>query len=466
MGTRETGSLVTDREEHVEHQHTAAAPQRGEAHDRPTRVRYQMLGLILIATVINYIDRINISVVAPFMSKDLGLDKLSMGLIFSAFAWTYAFALIPGGYIADRFGSRIGYGASLISWSVATAFQGLAGGFASLFGLRLAVGLMELPAFPANARAVTMWFPMQERGLATSVYVMGQYIGTALFSGALLWVASEFGWRWVFYITGGVGIAFGIVWFFLYRDPSECRRVSPAELSYIQDNGGLVSNKESKAFTFASILNLLRYRQIVALCIGKYCSSSALYFFLTWFPTYLVEERKMTMIKVGFFAAMPYIGATAGILLAGAISDWLIRRGVSMSAARKAPLVVGSLMGTSILLANVVQSDAAAIAILTCAFFAQGVSATSWAAVSEIAPRQYIGLTSGITSLSANLAGIVTPIVIGYIVHITGSFAWAINFVGLMAVIGALSYSLLLGRIHRIVVEELVAIPPGRPAHA
>lgn len=421
---------------------------------KPTRARYLMLALVLIATVISYIARINISIVAPFMTKELGIDKVSMGFIFSAFAWTYAFALIPGGYIADRFGSRIAYAGSLILWSVATALQGLSVGFYSLFGFRLTVGVAESPAFPANARAVTMWFPARERGLATSIYVCGQYLGTALFSGLLLWMGTTLGWRAVFLTTGIVGVVFGFIWYAVYRDPLQCKRANAAEIAYIQAGGGLVSSQKHAHFDLRTIWTLLQYRQITALCMGKFCSSTSLYFFLTWFPTYLIEQRHMAFVKAGIFTTLPFIGATIGVLGAGWFSDMLIRRGVSMSSARKTPLVVGTLLGTSIVLVNFVASDLACIAILTTAFFAQGISSTSWAAASEAAPSQYIGLTMGITSLSANLAGIVSPIVIGYIVHVTGSFAWAMNFVGLMALIGALSYSLVLGRLHRIVIFD------------
>jgi len=417
----------------------------------PTRRRWFMLSLLLIATIINYIDRVNISIAAPFMAKDLGLDKIEMGLIFSAFAWTYALALVPAGFIADRFGSRLTYGVSLISWSTATVLQGFATGFASLFGLRLAVGAMEAPAFPANSRAVTVWFPARERGMASSIYVCGQYLGTALFTGALLWLATTFDWRHVFYSTGILGIVFGVIWLFLYRDPLNCKKVSPQELKYIENGGGLVkSSQERTKFNWRQIAELFSYRQVWAICIGKFASTSALYFFLTWFPTYLIEERKLTMIKAGIFAVLPFIGATIGILLAGFISDMLIRRGYSMSFARKLPLVVGSMLGMSIVLVNFTDSNVFCIAILTVAFFAQGIASSSWAAVSEIAPKQLIGLTGGITSLAANIGGIVTPIVIGAIVQSTGTFAYAFWFIGGVALIGTLSYSLLLGRLYRI----------------
>ncbi|MFK3974755.1 MFS transporter [Pseudomonas sp. NPDC087358] len=424
----------------------AAAPARLSSHRR-----WFMLSLLLIATIINYVDRVNISIAAPFMAKDLGLDKVQMGLIFSAFAWTYAFALVPAGFIADRFGSRVTYGASLISWSAVTVCQGMAGGFASLFGLRLAIGAMEAPAFPANSRAVTVWFPARERGMASSIYVCGQYLGTALFTGLLLWLATTYDWRHVFYSTGIVGILFGIAWLYLYRDPLNCKKVSKQELDYIEAGGGLVKSSQDKnTFKWSQIAELLKYRQVWAICIGKFASTSALYFFLTWFPTYLIEERHLTMVKVGIFAVLPFIGATVGVLLAGFISDWMIRRGVSLSFARKLPLVVGSALGMSIMLVNFTDSNEVCIALLTVAFFAQGIASASWAAVSEIAPKQLIGLTGGITSLAANIGGIVTPIVIGQILHVTGNFAWAFWFIGGVACIGTLSYSLLLGRIYRI----------------
>ncbi|MDB6143234.1 MAG: glucarate transporter, partial [Pseudomonas sp.] len=178
-----------------------------------------------------------------------------------------------------------------------------------------------------------------------------------------------------------------------------------------------------------------------------------LYFYLTWFPTYLIEERHLTTIKVGFFAVLPFIGATVGILLAGIVSDMMIRRGVSLSFARKLPLVVGSCLGMSIVLINFVDSNALCIAILTVSFFAQGIASTSWAAVSEVAPKELIGLTGGITSLAANLGGVVTPIVIGWILHVTGTFAYAFWFIGGLALIGSLSYSLLLGKIYRIELQ-------------
>jgi ACS family D-galactonate transporter-like MFS transporter len=420
---------------------------------KPTRVRYFILALILAATILNSVDRANLGVILPFMGKDLAINKIQMGQIFAAIGLTYAVALVPGGIIADILGPRIAYALSLIGWSLATVTQGFAQGFAALFGSRLAVGALESPAFPSNARAVTLWFPTKERGLATSVYVTGQYIGTPMFAGLLLWIATTFGWRAVFYTTGAAGVLLGAVWYLLYRDPADHGAVNAAELAYIRDGGGLVAKPERERFDWRQAFKILARRQVLAICLGKFCNNTILVFFTTWFMTYLVEERHMTMIKVGIFQALPFLGATAGILLAGFFSDFFIRRGYSMSAARKAPLIIGTFLGSAIILVNFVSSNEAIIAILTVSFFAQGIGSSSWAAISEIAPRQYIGLTSGIASLAANISGITTPILIGYIIQATGEFYWALNIMGAICLVGALSYSVLLGRLSRIELD-------------
>nr|WP_026096961.1 MFS transporter [Ideonella sp. B508-1] len=414
-------------------------------------MRYLILVLLLLATILNYVDRSSLGIVAPLLSKDLGLSKIQMGELFAAFGLAYAFALLPGGVLADVLGSRLAYAFSLIGWSLATLMQGFANGYQMLFGSRLAIGALEAPGFPSNARAVTLWFPTRERGFATSVYVMGQYIGTPLFTGLLLWIASNHGWRSVFLTTGCFGIAFGLLWWTVYRDPAKHRSVNAAELAYInEDSTAPAAAKPREKFDWRQAMKLLGYRQILAICLGKFCNNTILVFFTTWFMTYLVEERHMSMLKVGLFQALPFLGATVGILCAGFFSDFFIRRGASMSTARKAPLIIGTLLGASILLVNFVESNEAVIAILTVAFFAQGVGSSSWAAVSEIAPRQFIGLTSSITSLAANIAGVTTPIMIGYVLHATGQFYWALNIMGGMCLLGALSYSVLLGKLHRI----------------
>jgi ACS family D-galactonate transporter-like MFS transporter len=165
---------------------------------KPTRIRFLMLFLVFVGTVVNYVDRANLSVAAPLLKHEFGLDPVAIGVLFSAYSWTYVLANLPGGWVVDRFGSRAMYALALLIWSSFTFLQGFAGRFATLFGLRLGVGVAEAPTFPINNRVVSIWFAQRERGSATSVYLVGQYIGMAALTPALFWIAGTFGWRAIF----------------------------------------------------------------------------------------------------------------------------------------------------------------------------------------------------------------------------------------------------------------------------
>lgn len=417
---------------------------------RPTRARYAMLSLLLLATTINYVDRSNLSIVAPFLSKELGLGPVQMGLLFSAFAWSYAIANLPGGWLVDRFGSRAIYGVAQLGWSLATLGLGLATGFRALFALRFTVGLAEAPAFPVNNRVVTTWFPQRERGRATATYATGQYIGSAVLSPLLFWMASTQGWRSVFWVTGIAGVISALTWIIVYRDPQHSSRVNASELESITAGGALTEAPTKERVTRAQVAALLRERQVWALGAGKFAIMSSLYFLLTWFPTYLVKERGMTALNAGVATSLPYIAATVGVLVGGVWSDWLLKRGAGISKARKIPIVSGFLGATSIILMNYTKDNSLALVILTIAFFAQGVSSNSWSIIAEVAPRKLIGVTGGIINFTGHIAGVVTPILIGFIIKATGSFELVLAYVSLAGVAGALSYTVLLGRIHRI----------------
>jgi MFS transporter, ACS family, D-galactonate transporter len=413
-----------------------------------------MLGLVFIGTIINYLDRTNMSVVAPQIAKEFAVTPVMMGVLFSAFSWAFAIATLPGGYFLDRFGTRITYGICLAGWSLLTTLQTFAGGFASLFGLRFGVGAAEAPAFPANNKLVTSWFPQRERGVAGSVCSMGIYVGTALLTPIEFYVASEYGWRAVFMVSGMIGLGWAIVWFLAYREPGQSRLANRAEMDYIREGGGVVLQAAStEPFRWDHMGKLLRFRQIWGVCIGKLAATTTLYFFLTWFPTYLMQARGMSMLHAGTAAVGPYLSAAAGVMFGGWWGDWMIRRGVNVSTARKLPMVIGLLMTGSIVLANFTTSNTLVIAILCVAFFAQGMSSTTWVIVSEIAPRDLVGMTGSIASFASNLAGIITPITIGFIVQTTGSFEWALGFCAIVAMIGVFSYTVVLGKIERLSVE-------------
>ncbi|MEC7932316.1 MAG: MFS transporter [Pseudomonadota bacterium] len=422
---------------------------------RRTRARIGILALISIATLLNYMDRAVMGVAAPSLTAELQISPEMMGFIFSAFSWTYAAAQIPGGLLLDRFGTRITYAGSLILWSFFTLLHGIAGNVAMLFGFRLALGVAEAPCYPCNSRILSSWFPQDERARANSVYAVGQYAGLAFFSPLLFWIVGSFGWRALFLIAGGMGVAVGLVMYARYRDPGESARVNQAELDYIRAGGGLTATRQESAapFSWANVRTLLARRQILGASIGQFCGNSTLVFFLTWFPTYLATERGMDWLKSGTFAVLPYIAASAGVLLGGQVSDLLIRRTGSANIGRKLPIVAGLLLASTIVAANFVESNTLVIAIMSIAFFGQGMVNLGWTLISDVAPRQFVGLTGGVFNLCANLAGIVTPIVVGLIVGQTGSFYGALAFIGILALIGAAAYVFIVGDVKRVELD-------------
>lgn len=420
---------------------------------RPSRARFAMLGLIATGTLVNYLDRTILGIAAPALTKDLAINAAVMGIVFSAFSWSYAASQIPGGLFLDRFGTRITYALSVGFWSLFTLLHAAVGGLASLLGLRLALGIAEAPCFPANSRVVATWFPQSERAFATGVYTVGEYIGLAFLSPVLFWLLAHHGWRSLFLVCGLLGLAFVLLWLAKYREPRDHKGANAAELALIADGGGLVANAgKGGRLDWSKAGQLLRYRRMWGICIGQFAGNSTLVFFLTWFPTYLATERHMAFLKIGFYAVLPFIAASVGVLFGGWWSDTMLRRGLSANVARKTPIITGLLLASTIIAANFVQSDAAVIAILSIAFFAQGMAALGWTLVSDIAPAGMLGLTGGIFNLAANLAGIVTPLAIGVIVAATGSFFYALAFVGGLALIGALAYIFVVGDVKRIVL--------------
>jgi ACS family D-galactonate transporter-like MFS transporter len=441
---------------------------------RRTRVRYRILGLLAIGTMINYLDRTVLGIAAPQLTRELGINAALMGLIFSVFSWSYVASQIPGGLFLDRFGSKVTYFLSMTFWSLCTLAQGLVHGIAPLLAFRLGLGVAESPCFPTNSRVVATWFPQNERAMATGTYTVGEYIGLAFFSPFLFALMGAFGWRSLFYVVGGVGLVFGVIWWICYREPRDHPAANAAELDYIEAGGGLTHRKQNAGepqaesgisrqapkpggFEWRTIGQLLKHRQLTGICLGQFAGNSTLVFFLTWFPTYLATERHMAWLKIGFFAIMPFIAASIGVMFGGTFSDWLLRRGVSANVARKLPIIAGLLLASTIILANYVESNVTVIVILSVAFFAQGMAALGWTLVSDIAPDGLLGVTGGIFNFAANLAGIITPLAVGLIVAWTGSFVGALVFIGVIALIGALSYIFIVGvvgDIKRIVLAD------------
>lgn len=423
-----------------------AAPMRAGA----SNVRRLMVGLLFVSVVINYLDRSSISIAAPGIADEMHLTPVQMGLVFSAFAWAYSPLQIPGSMLVDRIGPRVLYPLAIFSWSLFATLQGLATSMWQLFAFRLGVGASEVPSFPMNNRVVTTWLPERERAMGVGSYVSGQYVGLAFLAPVLVWLQTALGWRGMFIVTGLIGLAWAVCFRLLYRDPAQSR-ANAAELELIRAGGGQTewgaTSGSGPAAVPVSVA--FRNRKMWGLLLAHMGETCANWFFLTWFPTYLVKYRHIDFIKVGFMATVPFLAAWIGVLLSGWLSDRLLRQGYSLSFARKLPIVTGMLLATALVGANYVSSPALIIAFMTVAYFGSGLAAISWSVVSSIAPVNLVGLASGAFNFVGTSMGIVVPLVIGFLVH-EGDFSPALIFVGGMAAVSVLSWTVVIGRIERI----------------
>ncbi|MBZ4188702.1 MFS transporter [Niabella beijingensis] len=419
----------------------------------PTRVRYQMLFLLFVNVVINYMDRSNLAVAASAIGKEFRFSSVQMGLIFSAFSWTYLLFQIPGGILVKRITPRILYTVSLVTWSLATVLQGFARGFVSLFGLRMATGALEAPAFPINNRVVSSWFPIQERASAIAVYTSGQFLGLAFLMPVLSKIQLQAGWKGLFVITGLIGIIWGLVWYFFYRDPLQHKKTNKAELEHIEKGGGLLNNPAEdpgkKAFRWADLSEVLSHRKLWGIYLGQFAVNGALWFFLTWFPKYLVDYRGLDFIQSGYWASIPYLAAFAGVLCSGFLSDHLIRKGIPAAKARKRPIIAGLLLSVSIIGANYVHTPGWIILFMSVSFFGVGFASITWIFVSTLAPKHLIDVTGGVFNFIGQLSGIVVPIAIGFLAS-GGNFAPALIFIAVLGGLGSCSYLFLVGNVERI----------------
>lgn len=439
--------------------------RRMDSENRPSRpgdsrVRYWIVAVLFMATTINYADRSAMSIAGSAISEELGIDAIALGYIFSAFAWSYVIAQIPGGSLLDRFGSRRVYIGSILAWSACTFACGFASYMApaaaiiALFTLRLALGAAEAPSFPANARIVAAWFPDSERGTASAIFNTAQYAALILFAPLMGWIVDAYSWHYVFFVMGIAGFIGGAIFAAVVHAPKSHPRISRSEYDYIEAHGAQVQldapgTTPKQPFHWPVVRRLLSNRMLLGIYIGQYCITALTFFFSTWFPVYLVQGRGLSFTAAGFGAAAPAIAGVAGGLIGGILSDRLIARGHGLTFSRKLPVVIGMGCATAIVLCNFTSSITLVIAIMALAFFGKGLGALGWAIISDAAPRSVTGLSGGIFNMFGNMAGITTPIVIGYIIHQTGSFDLALIFVAAHSLLAIFSYLVIVGTIER-----------------
>jgi MFS transporter, ACS family, D-galactonate transporter len=310
--------------------------------------RWVIAILLGCGVLINYFDRVNLSVAKQALEKDFGLTNVGFGYLLSAYNWTYAALQLPTGVLLDRFGVQAIGRISAIIWSLACFWGAFSPGVRTFFASRLLLGVGEAPTFPQNAKATAHWFPRQERSLATAIFDSAAKFSTAIGVPLIGLALIHFGWRFSFAMTGVASFVFFLAFFFFYRSPNDDKKLSQKERQYIAENGGVTDTKDEKSG--ARLPYLLKKRKVLGLALGFAAYNYCFYLFLTWLPSYFTGALHLSLHASIFYTASPWLFATATDLTVGGwLVEALVRRGFNDSFVRQSILCGGMAMGLSLL---------------------------------------------------------------------------------------------------------------------
>jgi ACS family glucarate transporter-like MFS transporter len=435
------------------------APAASSGASGTTHIRYLILAMLFVASCFSYGDRVALSIAGVAMERLLDFGPVKLGFLLSGFSWAYVAGQLPSGGLLDRFGSKRVYGISILLWTLFAFLVGFTGylasayAFTAIFVLRLLSGLAQSPVFPGNGRIVAAWFPTAERGTASAIFNASQYFALVLFAPIFGWLTHTHGWQSCFWFMGAFGVLLSLAWWKTVYNVKEHPLISPTEIETIERGGGLVNlNRTStgRPLSWSGISQLLHQRMLIGIYLGQFCITTLTYFFITWFPVYLVQARHMSILKGGFAAALPALFGSIGGVLGGVSSDALLRHGRSLTFARKAPIIGGMMLSTTMIACNYTSVQAMMMFLMSLSFFGKGFGALGWTVIADTSPKELIGLNGGLFNLFGNAAGITTPIIIGIIVKRTGSFQGALLFVAAAALLAIFSYLVIVGEIKRL----------------
>ncbi len=420
---------------------SSAVPQR----------RWRIAFLLGVGVLVNFFDRINLSVARDALHVSFGLSLVAFGYLSSAFSWTYALMQMPAGVLLDRWGVRRVGRVSTLLWSLSSLATSIAPGLGWFFGARFLLGVSESPTFPANAKALGYWFTREERSLAMAITDAAAKFASAIgipFVGLLL---LHFGWRWSFATTGFISFVYFIFFCFIYRNPSEDRFLTSREREFILQGGAQIED-EQRARGKGSLGYLLKQRKVYGLALGWGAYNYAFYLLLTWLPSYLSVSLGVDLFHSIFYTSVPWLFATfTDLVVGGWLVDSLVQRGYDANRVRQTVLVVGTGFGLAIFGAASARSAAMALIWISLALGGLAAAApVAWTVPSLISPKEAVGTLAGIVNLCGQLAAISAPIVTGYIVAATHSFASAFVTAAIILLLGIAGYIFLLGRIEPI----------------
>ncbi len=405
---------------------------------RVRSIQRSALTMLVVAGVVNYIDRATLAVANPLIRRDLHLSIADMGYLLSAFLWAYAFAQLPTGAMVDRLGPRRLLTAGLSLWSLAQVLGGFVQSFGQFFSARVLLGIGEAPQFPTGARVARDWFNPRDRGGATGIFNCASTVGTAIGVPLLTFLMLKFGWRAMFVMMGVVGLVVATWWFLRYRDPSVVA-LTPEENAY-RTQGDPAG--ERVQVTFREWRSLFRFRTTWGMILGYFGCIYLTWIYTAWLPGYLELQRHMSVKFTGLAASIPFLWGALGSILGGFYADRLLRRGMSPMRSRKVPAGL-ALLGTAACtaIAAYVQSSWLAIAFISASLFLVYVTSTcAWALSSVGVPANCTASIGAMQNFGGYLGGALAPTVTGLIVQSTGSFVLALVVGAVIGVLSAISY--------------------------
>jgi MFS family permease len=402
----------------------------------PTRGRWAIVGLLFVASLINYFDRATISFALPLISKELTLGPEAKGVLLSAFFWSYALMQIPMGLLSDRVNLRWLYALSFTLWSISQGLMGFATGMGTLILFRLLLGIGEAIYLPGGSKIVSLLFKPAERGLPSGLFDAGTRTGLVIEGVLVPWMLIHYGWRTSFTFIGFAALVWLLPWFLL---TSPLRR-RPTDRPIVKSNARFVQ----------AAVKLLRNRDLLGVCLGFFCFDYYWYFLVNWLPDYLVTSRGLTMMTAGIYAALPYFVFGSSEPIGGWIADRLIAAGWSETRARKGLVSFAFLTGLFLIPAARVSSPGAAVALIIGGCLVGLATGNLLVILQSCAPPDEIGLWTGIYNFVGNLAGILSPIITGLLIATTGSYAPPFVLAAILIALGPLAFWLIVGELKAV----------------
>ncbi|MBP2660552.1 MAG: major facilitator superfamily 1 [Firmicutes bacterium] len=392
--------------------------------------RWTIVMVMLFGSIINYLDRVNLSIANTTIAKEFGLDPIQMGLLLSAFMWPYSLANLPAGWLVDKYGAKKIFLWGILIWSLATIAGGFVQGFMSMYITRMILGIAEAPFFIIGGQVTQQYFSHDERGMASSLINLGPKIANGFAPPLLTFLMLWMGWRGMFITLGAIGIIVAFLWIKYYK----------VDVNYLS-----TSFPQQECRQKVNFWALFNHPTSWWFNIGNIGSSYVFWLYFTWLPTYLTTHRGMSLTQAGWAAAIPFIAGVIAVPIGGWISDYLIRKGMNVISARLVPTVGGCVLAAiAVIPVNYIQDTTWAMVLITISLFAGALRVgVLWALVGDLTPPEAVGTFGGIQNFASFIGATLAPIGTGYILQATNSFDYVFVVSGVLCLIGAISYALI-----------------------